>query len=152
MGRLVMVSNRVGSSLRPNAGGLATAIAAALAEREAIWFGWSGTVTDQAGRRGVGLAYLDRVAARGRVPAQVDTSVLIFDPRTSKLLAEQTSVTDPRTGKWLSGDAVELYKRIEGLSYKDALRQLGTLYPRPLQAEGIKPHVDKPTVTGRVEL
>jgi len=58
-----------------------------------------GTVTDQAGRRGVALAYVNRIAAKGRVPAQLDTSVLIFDPKTSKLLAEQTSVTDARTRK-----------------------------------------------------
>ncbi len=48
MGRLVIVSNRVGSSLATNAGGLATAMMAALGPREAVWFGWSGTVTDQA--------------------------------------------------------------------------------------------------------
>jgi trehalose 6-phosphate synthase len=48
MARLVIVSNRVGSSLEANAGGLATAMVAALGQREAIWFGWSGTVTEAA--------------------------------------------------------------------------------------------------------
>jgi len=45
--RLVIVSNRVGSSIEPNAGGLATAMVAALGQRDAVWFGWSGTVTDE---------------------------------------------------------------------------------------------------------
>jgi len=47
MGRLVIVSNRVGSSLRGNEGGLATAMVAAFDQREVIWFGWSGEVTDE---------------------------------------------------------------------------------------------------------
>src|SRR6516225_366507 len=47
MGRLVIVSNRVGSSLRGNEGGLATAMVAAFDPREVIWFGWSGEVTDE---------------------------------------------------------------------------------------------------------
>jgi len=46
MGRLVIVSNRVGTTHSATAGGLATAVAAALEQREAIWFGWSGDVTD----------------------------------------------------------------------------------------------------------
>ena len=46
MGRLIIVSNRVGSSSEPSAGGLAPAMMAALGQREAIWFGWSGSVTD----------------------------------------------------------------------------------------------------------
>src|ERR1700756_1721428 len=45
MGRLVIVSNRVGSSLKGNEGGLATAMLAAFDLREVIWFGWSGEVT-----------------------------------------------------------------------------------------------------------
>ena len=47
MGRLVIVSNRVGSSLKGNEGGLATAMLAAFDHREVIWFGWSGEVTDE---------------------------------------------------------------------------------------------------------
>ena len=47
MGRLVIVSNRVGSSLKGNEGGLATAMLAAFDQREVIWFGWSGEVTDE---------------------------------------------------------------------------------------------------------
>src|SRR5271168_272889 len=42
LGRLVIVSNRVGSSLKANEGGLATAIQAAVGQREVIWFGPSG--------------------------------------------------------------------------------------------------------------
>jgi trehalose 6-phosphate synthase len=48
MTRLVIASNRVGSSLKPNEGGLATAILAAAGRREITWFGWSGEVTDDA--------------------------------------------------------------------------------------------------------
>ena len=48
MGRLVIASNRVGSSLSGNEGGLATALLAALDRREVIWFGWSGEITDEA--------------------------------------------------------------------------------------------------------
>jgi trehalose 6-phosphate synthase len=47
MGRLVIVSNRVGSSLKGNEGGLATAMLAAFDQREVIWFGWSGKITDE---------------------------------------------------------------------------------------------------------
>ena len=46
MERLVLVSNRVASSLRADEGGLATAIRAAVRQREAVWFGWSGEVVD----------------------------------------------------------------------------------------------------------
>jgi trehalose 6-phosphate synthase len=46
MGRLIIASNRVGSSLNRNEGGLATAMIAALDRREVIWFGWSGQVID----------------------------------------------------------------------------------------------------------
>jgi trehalose 6-phosphate synthase len=48
MGRLVIASNRVGSSLNANDGGLATAILAAVDRREVIWFGWSGDISDSA--------------------------------------------------------------------------------------------------------
>jgi len=44
---LVIVSNRVGSSLKGNEGGLATAMLAAFDRREVIWFGWSGEITDE---------------------------------------------------------------------------------------------------------
>jgi hypothetical protein len=56
-----------------------------------------GTVTDQAGRSGVAIAHWQRVAALGRVPSGVEESVLIFAPRTSALLAEETFVTYART-------------------------------------------------------
>jgi trehalose 6-phosphate synthase len=46
MGRLIIASNRVGSSLNGNEGGLATAMTAAVIGREVIWFGWSGEVID----------------------------------------------------------------------------------------------------------
>jgi trehalose 6-phosphate synthase len=46
MGRLVIVSNRVGSSLKGNEGGLATAMLAAFDQQEVVWLGWSGEVTD----------------------------------------------------------------------------------------------------------
>ncbi|MBV8334039.1 MAG: trehalose-6-phosphate synthase, partial [Alphaproteobacteria bacterium] len=46
MGRLIIASNRVGSSVNGNEGGLATAMTAAVNGREVIWFGWSGEVID----------------------------------------------------------------------------------------------------------
>ncbi|HVC50398.1 MAG TPA: trehalose-6-phosphate synthase [Stellaceae bacterium] len=46
MERLVIVSNRVASSLRADEGGLATAMRAALHRRQAMWFGFSGNVTE----------------------------------------------------------------------------------------------------------
>jgi trehalose 6-phosphate synthase len=47
VGRLVVVANRVGSSLNANDGGLATALLAALERRGGSWFGWSGEVADE---------------------------------------------------------------------------------------------------------
>jgi trehalose 6-phosphate synthase len=47
VGRLVIVSNRVGSSLNANDGGLATALLTALERRESVWFGWSGKIVDE---------------------------------------------------------------------------------------------------------
>ena len=47
MGRLVIASNRVGSSLNANDGGLATALLAALDRRDVVWFGWSGEIVDE---------------------------------------------------------------------------------------------------------
>ncbi|HEV8679385.1 MAG TPA: trehalose-6-phosphate synthase, partial [Stellaceae bacterium] len=47
--------NRVGSSLKPNEGGLATAVLAAVGQREVTWFGWSGELTD--GTPGATRAY-----------------------------------------------------------------------------------------------
>ena len=50
--RLVVVSNRVAvESGKPDSGGLAVAIRAALESSGGIWFGWSGEVTDEAERR-----------------------------------------------------------------------------------------------------
>lgn len=46
MGRLIVVSNRVGSAKSVQTGGLATALQAALAERGGIWFGWSGKIAN----------------------------------------------------------------------------------------------------------
>src|SRR5215472_11503521 len=47
--RLVVVSNRVTptAGARPDSGGLAVAIRAALQESGGIWFGWSGEVADE---------------------------------------------------------------------------------------------------------
>jgi trehalose 6-phosphate synthase len=47
VGRLIVVSNRVGSftSVKANEGGLATAIRTAIEHEEAVWFGWSGVTT-----------------------------------------------------------------------------------------------------------
>jgi trehalose 6-phosphate synthase len=44
---LVIASNRVGSALSANDGGLATALLAALDHRDVIWFGWSGDICDE---------------------------------------------------------------------------------------------------------
>src|SRR5437764_10335892 len=46
--RLVVVSNRVTPTVvaRPDSGGLAVAIRAALQQSGGIWFGWSGKVQD----------------------------------------------------------------------------------------------------------
>ncbi|MFQ3623873.1 MAG: trehalose-6-phosphate synthase [Acetobacteraceae bacterium] len=52
-GRLVIVSNRVPLPRpreRPRAGGLAVALAEALASRDALWFGWSGATGGETGR------------------------------------------------------------------------------------------------------
>lgn len=52
MSRLVVVSNRVTDPDKPQTGGLATALGAALTERGGIWFGWSGnTVPDTSDRQ-----------------------------------------------------------------------------------------------------
>ena len=48
MTRLVVVSNRVARPKEVRAGGLASAMQAALKERGGLWFGWSGTVCDDA--------------------------------------------------------------------------------------------------------
>jgi hypothetical protein len=58
-----------------------------------------GTVTDQAGRSGIGIARWQRFAAKGQVPGQADESVLIFNPVTSALMAEETFVTYATTHK-----------------------------------------------------
>lgn len=56
-----------------------------------------GTVTDQAGRTGVGIAYISR-PSRGPYAGQFGKSELIFDPKTSALLAEQSVLVNTRTG------------------------------------------------------
>ena len=50
MGRLIVVSNRVALPKDSRAGGLASALRAALVEHGGIWFGWSGR-TVEAGER-----------------------------------------------------------------------------------------------------
>ena len=48
--RLIIVSNRVAvpdPSGPPQAGGMAVAVKAALKDRNGMWFGWSGKVTDE---------------------------------------------------------------------------------------------------------
>lgn len=52
MGRLVVASNRTLTPGQPRAGGLAVALADALAERGGLWFGWSGDIDDRE-QRGV---------------------------------------------------------------------------------------------------
>ena len=47
MNRLVIVSNRVGGRKAAQAGGLATALQSALAQRGGIWFGWSGRTVEE---------------------------------------------------------------------------------------------------------
>jgi hypothetical protein len=54
-----------------------------------------GTMTDQVGRSGIGLAFVHAWPAQG----EVGKSVLIFDPQTSKMIAEETLVTYTKTGK-----------------------------------------------------
>ncbi len=54
-----------------------------------------GTVTDQVGRSGIGLAYVHAYPAHG----QIVKSVLVFDPKTSKMIAEETLVIHTKTGK-----------------------------------------------------
>jgi hypothetical protein len=54
-----------------------------------------GTVIDHDGGSGIGLAYVHHWPALG----EIGKSVLIFDPKTSKLIAEETYVTYTRTGK-----------------------------------------------------
>jgi hypothetical protein len=54
-----------------------------------------GTVTDQDGRSGIGLAYVHAYPAQG----EIAKSVLIFDPKTSKMIAEESLVTYAKTGK-----------------------------------------------------
>ena len=49
LGRLVVVSNRVGSSLKANEGGLATALQAMAGQRDIVWFGPSGDLVEGAG-------------------------------------------------------------------------------------------------------
>jgi trehalose 6-phosphate synthase len=46
----VIVSNRVALPKEARAGGLASALQAALAERGGLWFGWSGRIVAEAGR------------------------------------------------------------------------------------------------------
>jgi hypothetical protein len=54
-----------------------------------------GTVTDQVGRSGIGLAYVNAHPAL----REIVKSVLIFDPATSRMIAEETIVTSTKTGK-----------------------------------------------------
>jgi hypothetical protein len=54
-----------------------------------------GTLTDQDGRSGIGLGYVHAYPVRG----ETVRAVLIFDPKTSKLIAEETIVVSAKTGK-----------------------------------------------------
>ncbi len=49
MGRLIVVSNRVALPRETRAGGLASALNAALSERGGLWFGWSGRIAETNG-------------------------------------------------------------------------------------------------------
>ena len=51
MSRLIVVSNRVSLPKDVRAGGLASALHAALIERGGLWFGWSGRTIDDGGER-----------------------------------------------------------------------------------------------------
>jgi trehalose 6-phosphate synthase len=51
MGRLVVISNRVALPKEVRAGGLASALSGALAERGGLWIGWSGRTVDDASQR-----------------------------------------------------------------------------------------------------
>jgi trehalose 6-phosphate synthase len=53
MGRLIVISNRVALPKETRAGGLASALSGALAERGGLWVGWSGRVVDDEGGRGL---------------------------------------------------------------------------------------------------
>ncbi len=50
MSRLIVVSNRVALPKEARAGGLASAMQAALAERGGLWFGWSGRLVEEGER------------------------------------------------------------------------------------------------------
>jgi hypothetical protein len=58
-----------------------------------------GIVRAPAHASGIGLAHWVHIAARGKVPAQTDESVLIFNPKTSALVAEEYFVTYARSGR-----------------------------------------------------
>ena len=58
-----------------------------------------GRTTDPLGSTGIAIAHWQHVAHRGQVPAQNNESVLIFNPKTSNLLAEETFVTYAKTKK-----------------------------------------------------
>jgi hypothetical protein len=55
-----------------------------------------GSVTDRAGRRGIGIAYFS-YPPKDKYPGQYGKSELIFDPKTSALLGEQTVLVNSRT-------------------------------------------------------
>jgi trehalose 6-phosphate synthase len=59
-GRLIIASNRIATPGAPRAGGLAVALADALAERGGVWFGWSGETLERE-TRGVRLFAEDNV-------------------------------------------------------------------------------------------
>ena len=46
MSRLVVISNRIADPRKPAAGGLAVALGETLNQTGGLWFGWSGTVTE----------------------------------------------------------------------------------------------------------
>lgn len=84
MGRLVIASNRTATPGQPRAGGLAVALADALAERGGgLWFGWSGEVAsrDQRGVRLVSDGAVD-FALADLTEAEHETYYLGYANRT----------------------------------------------------------------------
>lgn len=62
--RLVVVSNRTGPPGRASAGGLSVAVEDAFGERGGLWFGWSGSLSDDAaGTRAISDGAIDYVLA-----------------------------------------------------------------------------------------
>jgi trehalose 6-phosphate synthase len=65
MGRLVVVSNRIGDPRKAAAGGLAVALGESLAQSGGLWFGWSGKVVEaeDGGKAGEGEMHSTQAGA-----------------------------------------------------------------------------------------